>query len=459
MRADTLRTWLDHLQQTDRLAVINRQVSLDFELAAVAKHLDGKKAAYFTSVGGHQIPVVAGVASTRQMFAEACETTNYELIQKLNEAVENPRPYSEVDKSEATVKENVFLEDIDLMKMLPMPVHHEEDAGNYVTAGLFIVRDPKTRKQNVSIHRLQVAGKDKFTALILARHTHHIHQQAEERYEPLECAVVIGVDPVTMLASQASTVFGVDELEIACALREEPLPVVRCETVDIDVPAHAEIVIEAKILPHEREPEGPFGEFPKYYGRRSDKEVVQVTAITHRDDPIFHTIIPAGYEHLLLGGIPREASLLETVRQTVPTVRAVHMTLGGTCRYHAAISIKKDAEGQGKNAVFAALANSFDIKHVFVVDEEVDIFDPEEVEWALATRFQADRDLIVVHGAEGSKLDPSSDNGVSSKMGFDCTVPLDSESFDYLRVRIPGYEEIKLEDYLDPNPSAVGFET
>ena len=459
MKADTLRTWLDHLQQTDRLAVIDRQVSLDFELAAVAKHLDGKKAAYFTDVEGHQVPVVAGVASTRQMFAEACEATNYELVEKFNEAVENPRPYSEVDKSEATVKENVFQEDIDLMQMLPMPVHHEEDAGNYVTAGLFIVRDPETRKQNVSIHRLQVAGKDKFTALILARHTHHVQSQAEERDEPLECAIVIGIDPVTMLACQASTPFGVDELEIAGALREEPLPVVRCETVDIDVPAHAEIVIEAKIPPHVREPEGPFGEYPKYYGPRSDKEVVQVAAITHRNDPIFHTIVPAGYEHLLLGGIPREASLFETVRQAVPTVRAVHMPPGGTCRYHAVVSIKKTVEGQGKNAVFAALANSFDIKHVFVVDEEVDIFDPEEVEWALATRFQAERDLIVVHGAEGSKLDPSSDSGLSSKMGFDCTVPLDSEPFRYMRIQIPGYDEVGIEDYLNPNPATVGFET
>lgn len=459
MKADTLRTWLEHLEQSERLAVIDRQVSLNFELAAVAKHLDGKKAAYFTNVEDYEIPVVAGVASTRRMFAEACETTDYGLIQRYTEAVQKPRECSHVEKSEATVKENILLDDIDLMKMLPIPVHHEEDSGNYITAGLFIVRDPETRKQNVSIHRLQVAGKDKFTALILARHTHHVHKQAEGRDEPLDCAIVIGVDPVTILASQASTAFGVEELEISSALREEPLPVVRCETVDIDVPAHAEIVIEARILPHEREPEGPFGEFPKYYGHRSDKEVIQVTAITHRNDPIFHTIIPAGYEHLLLGGIPREASLFQMVRQTVPTVKAVHMTPGGTCRYHAAISIDKTVEGQGKNAVFAALANSFDIKHVFVVDEDVDIFDAEEVEWALATRFQAERDLIVVHGAEGSKLDPSADDGVSSKMGFDCTVPLDSEPFDYLRVRIPGYEEIELEDYLDPNPAPVEFGT
>lgn len=457
MRADTLRTWLDHLQRTDRLAVIDRRVSLEYELAAVAKRLDGKKAAFFPNVEDYKIPVVAGVASTRQMFAEACQTTNYDLIERFTEAAANPRSCSHVDKSRATVKENIISEDIDLMKMLPIPMHHEEDSGNYITAGLCIVRDPETRKQNVSIHRLQISGKDRLGALILARHTHHLQQRAEERNEPLECAIVIGVDPVTMLASQASTPFGVDELEIASALREEPLPIVRCETVDIDVPAHAEIVIEAKILPHVREPEGPFGEFPKYYGPRSDKEVLQVTAITHRNAPIFHTIIPAGYEHLLLGGIPREASLFQTVRQAVPTVRAVHMTPGGTCRYHAAISIKKTVEGQGKNAVFAALANSFDIKHVFVVDEGVDIFDPEEVEWALATRFQAERDLIVVHGAEGSKLDPSADNGVSSKMGFDCTVPLNSEPFKYLRVRIPGYDEIELEDYLSPDPATVEF--
>ncbi|WP_273889427.1 UbiD family decarboxylase [Rubrobacter naiadicus] len=457
MKADTLRTWLNYLRTTDRLAVIDRRVSLEYELAAVAKHFDGKKAALFTNVEDYEIPVVAGAASTRQMFAEACETTDYGLVQKFAEAAENPRPCLPVDRSAAPVKENVILKDIDLMETLPIPVHHEEDAGNYITAGLFIVRDPETRKQNVSIHRLQVAGKDKFTALILARHTHHLHRQAEERGEPLECAIVVGADPVTMLASQASTPFGVDEMEIASALREKPLPVVRCETVDIDVPAHAEIVIEARILPHVREPEGPFGEFPKYYGPRSDKEVVQVSAITHRNNPIFHTIIPAGYEHLLLGSIPREASLIDMVRQTVPTVRAVHMTPGGTCRYHAVISIKKTAEGQGKNAIFAAFANTFDIKHVFVVDEDVNIFDPEEVEWALATRFQAERDLIVVHGAEGSKLDPSADKGVSSKMGFDCTIPLDSEPFKYRRIKIPGYEEIELEDYLSSNQTAFDF--
>ncbi|WP_458352401.1 UbiD family decarboxylase domain-containing protein [Peribacillus frigoritolerans] len=132
------------------------------------------------------------------------------------------------------------------------------------------------------------------------------------------------------------------------------MEVVRCETVDIDVPAYAEIVLEGKILPQVREPEGPFGEFPKYYGPRSGKEVIEITAVTHRNNPIFYTIVPAGYEHLLLGGIPREESLFQSIRQTVPSVKAVHMNPGGTCR-HAIVSINKRNEGEAKNAIFAAL--------------------------------------------------------------------------------------------------------
>ncbi|GIM45407.1 hypothetical protein DNHGIG_09560 [Collibacillus ludicampi] len=453
MKAKTFRTWLEYLESVGRLAVIGKKVGLEFELAAVAKKLDGKKAVYFTQVEEYTVPVVSGICSTREDFAEALDTDPYGIIPKFTKAVDSPVPCRHVEREQAPVKENIIRENIDLMKLFPIPVHHEKDSGNYITAGLFIVRDPVTRKQNVSIHRLQVSGKDKLGALLLPRHTFHLYKQAEEEGRPLECAIVIGVDPVTLLASQASTPFGVDELEIASALRGEPLEVVRCETVDIDVPAYAEIVLEGKILPHVREPEGPFGEFPKYYGPRSDKEVVQITAVTHRNHPIFYTIVPAGYEHLLLGGIPREASLFQSIRQTVPTVKAVHMSPGGTCRYHAIVSIKKRNEGEGKNAIFAALANSFDIKHVVVVDEEVDIFNMEEVEWAIATRFQAERDLVVIHGAQGSKLDPSTDNGVGSKMGLDCTVPLNSEPMRYLRIRIPGYDEIHLEDYISPETS------
>jgi 2,5-furandicarboxylate decarboxylase 1 len=460
MRAKTLRTWLQYLQSKGRLAVIDKNISLQFEVAALSKKLDGKKAAFFTNVEDYSIPVVSGICSSREDFSEALETNQYELIQKFTDAVASPTPYHQVSREAAPVKENMILEDIDLMKMLPIPVHHEKDSGNYITAGLFIVRDPVTRKQNVSIHRLQVSEKNKLGVLLLPRHTFHLYKQAEEAGRALECAIVIGVDPVTLLASQASTPYGIDELEIAGTLRGEPLEVVRCETVDIDVPASAEIVLEGKILPHVREPEGPFGEFPKYYGPRSNKEVVEITAVTHRNNPIFYTIVPASYEHFLLGGIPRESSLLQTIRQTVPGVKAVHMSPGGTCRYHAVVSIKKRNDGEAKNAILAALANSFDIKHVVVVDEDVDIFNMEEVEWAIATRFQAEKDLVLVYGSQGSKLDPSTKEGVGSKMGLDCTVPLNSEPMRYLRINIPGYNELNVEDFVNSEAvlPAVNFE-
>lgn len=445
----SLRTWLDYLKGKEELAVIDKRVSLEFELAAVTKKLDGQKAVLFTRVEDYEIPVVAGTASTRKQFADALDVTEKELIHKFLQAVDSPIPCQPIDSSEAPVHENVIIgEEVDLMKLFPIPVHHEKDSGHYITAGLAIAKDPVTGKQNVSIHRLQVSGKNRLGALILPRHLYNFYKNAEETGRPLEIAIVIGVDPVMLLASQAIAPLGQDEMEISGALKGEAEKVVKCKTVDIMVPAHAEIVLEGRILPHVREPEGPFGEFPKYYGPKSDKEVIEVTCVTHRNQPIYQTIVPATYEHLLLGAIPREASLLRSIRNTVPTVSGVHLTLGGTCRYHLVVSMKKRNDGEPKNVMFAAFAGHYDVKHVVVVDDEIDIFNMEEVEWAIATRFQADKDLLVVHGALGSKLDPSTDNGVSSKLGFDCTVPLNTKPLEFERIRIPGLEDIKIENYL-----------
>jgi 2,5-furandicarboxylate decarboxylase 1 len=449
MTVPTLRAWLRRLREEDLLAVVSRPVDPRFELAAVTRRLDGRRAAWFARVGDVGVPVVAGVACTRSMLAAACGTNEAGLVDRLLEAEARPRPCAEVPPSEAPVQERVVREGIDLMRLLPVPVHHEKDGGHHVSAGLCVVRDPITRVQNVSIHRLQVAGPDRFTALVLPRHTDQLYRAAEARGEPLECAIVIGADVATILASQSHVPFGVSELEVASALHDEPLPVVRCRTVDVDVPAAAEIVIEGRIVPHARLPEGPFGEFPRYYGPLSDKHVIDVTAITHRERPIFHDILPAGREHLLLGAVPREASLLRGLRRTFPAVRAVHMTPGGSCRFHAVVSMEKRQEGQARNVILATLANNFDIKHVWVVDADVDVFDAEAVEWALATRFQADRDVVLVGGAQGSRLDPSADEGVSAKLGFDCTVPLGAEPGRYEVIRIPGAGAIDLDDYVD----------
>jgi 2,5-furandicarboxylate decarboxylase 1 len=310
--------------------------------------------------------------------------------------------------------------------------------------------------QNVSINRIQVHGPDRMAILLLPRHLYAFQKAAEEAGDALDVAVAIGVDPLTMLASQAITPIDHDELEIAGALHGAPLPVVTCVTSGVHVPAFAEIVIEGRILPNVREPEGPFGEFPKYYSAKEAREVIEVTAVTHRRDPVFHTIVPAEMEHLLLGGIPREATLLAHLRRSHPGVTDVHLSVGGVCRYHLWVQFEKKREGEAKNVILCAFGAHYDIKQVVVVDTDVDVHDPAEIEWAIATRFQADRDLVVIEGAQGSPLDPSTTvgqpadapphlQGVSAKMGLDATRPVVYPEHVFTRVRIPGQDTVELD--------------
>jgi 2,5-furandicarboxylate decarboxylase 1 len=266
---------------------------------------------------------------------------------------------------------------------------------------------------------------------------------------PLEVAVAVGVDPFTLLASQAILPFGVDELEVASALRSSaPLKLARCASVDLEVPADSEIVFEGIIDPARTRVEGPFGEFPRYYSPEAPRPVLKLRAICFRKDPFFYSILPASREHVLLGAIPREASILADVQRAVPSVRAVHLPYGGTCRYHLVISLAKQNEGEARTAMLAAMANNADIKHVVVVDEDIDIFDMEQVEWAMATRFQGDRDLLVIPKTQSSPLDPSSPEGVGTKLGLDATAPLGSLQKEFRPISIPGYQEINPEEYL-----------
>ena len=205
-------------------------------------------------------------------------------------------------------------------------------------------------------------------------------------------AVAIGVDPFTLLASQAILPFGVDELEVANAMRgSSPLKLARCTTIDLEVPVDSEIVLEGVIDAFDTRVEGPFGEFPRYYSPEAARPTFTLKAICHRDKPIYYSILPAAREHLLLGAIPREASILASVQRAVPAVKAVHLTYGGTCRYHLIVGLDKGHEGEARMAMLAAMANNADIKHVVIVDKDIDIFDMEQVEWALATRFQGDQ--------------------------------------------------------------------
>jgi 2,5-furandicarboxylate decarboxylase 1 len=421
-------------------------IGLKFELAALAKRLDGVQATLFPRPGGHRIPVLSGLVSNRQWMAEAMAVEPAQMLSRFQDAALNPLPWREV---EAAPAQEVVHRDVDLAALLPLPTHNEYDSGPYITAGLMIARNPATGKQNVAIHRCQLSGPNRLGVLLLPRHTHMFYEIAEQAGEPLPVAIAISVDPLTLLASQAIAPLDADELEIAGALHGRPLPVVKCLTSDLRVPAEVEIVVEGHLLPQVREPEGPFGEFPQYYGEPADRHVIEVEAVTHRRDALFHTIVGGGLEHLLLGAIPREATLLAHLRRSFPNVRDVHLSRGGVCRYHLYVQIAKRQDGEAKNVMLGAFAGHYDVKQVIVVDEDVNIHDPTEVEWAVATRFQADRDLVIISESQGSKLDPSTRNGVGAKMGLDATKPLSAGEMAFKRIRVPGEDMVDIEAALE----------
>lgn len=457
-----LRPWLAHLAHTNRLLATKKNIPLKHELAAIAKNLDGKSAVFFPSPDGHAIPVVSGFMSSRSWIAEAMGVSESDLLNAFRLGADNPLPCHLVQEAPC---QEVVHQEFDVRTLLPVPTHSEHDSGPYITAGLVIAKNPKTGIQNVSINRIQVNSKDRMAVLILPRHLHAFQQAAEEMNQPLPVAVVIGVDPLTLLASQAIAPIDSDELEIAGALHGTPLEVVKCLSNDVVVPANAEIVIEGHIPPKVRELEGPFGEYPKYYSSQEKRQIIVVDMVTHRKDPIFHTIVPAELEHLLLGSIPREATILSYLRRSFPGVLDVHLSLGGVGRYHLYVQIKKTHEGLPKNVISGAFSSHYDVKHVVVVDEDVDVHDPAQVEWAIATRFQAKRGLVVIHDAQGSVLDPSTTvglpvdkdgiipaqfQGMSSKMGLDATKPLAYEGYVFTKVKIPGEDSINLDVVLDP---------
>ncbi|GGF70059.1 hypothetical protein GCM10007301_32260 [Azorhizobium oxalatiphilum] len=447
-----LRSWLSTLAARDDLAVARENLSLIDELAAVAKRTERDKAVLFPRPGGHDIPVVVNLFTQRAWVADALGVSEDDLLPSFLAAARDPLPWTEVEQAPA---QEVVHTDVDLLKLLPIPKHNELDSGPYITAALLIARNPVTGIQNVSIHRCQVSGPNRIGVLLLPRHTLAYLRMAEQADKGLEIALVIGVHPACLLASQAIAALDEDEMEIAGALLGAPLEMVKCRTNEVRVPGHAEIVIEGRILPKVKEPEGPFGEFPQYYGPRAPREVIEVDAVTHRRDAIFHTIVGGSFEHLVLGGVPREATLLQHLKRSFPNVLDVRLTRGGTCRYHLVVKIDKTNEGEPKNIIMGAFGGHYDIKQVVVVDKDVDISSADEIEWAIATRFQADRDMVLVAGALGSKLDPSAEDGISAKLGFDATAPLSDDPLSFRRIRVKGEEAVDLSVALVKNPEAA----
>jgi len=444
-----LRTFLDQVKRDNRddLLVVSREVDPAFEITAITAKLEQeakrRPIILFEKVKGTKFPVLTNLHAGRSRLATAIHAKPEEMQRAYLGAMEKPIPPKLVAK--CPVKEVILTGDkIDLYK-LPQILHHQEDAGPYITAAISFAKDPNGDTWNCAYNRLMIKDRDTTSIhLTLAKHLWEFQRAAEAQGKALPVAFAIGVHPAIALGCLAIGSIDEDERAIMGGLLGEPLELVKCETSDLLVPAHAEMIIEGEILPHERTAEGPFGEFTGYSLGERQREVFKVRAITHRRDAIFQDITVGHLDHLMLSTTPIEANLYRAVRAMVPTVKAVRVPAPFTCY----VSIEQRISGQAKNAILAVLGADLYMKRVVVVDHDVDVFNDRQVNWAIATRCQPDRDIAIITNARGSDLDPSTkEDGNTAKWGVDATAKPSLAAFTP-RHRVPRevWQRINLKD-------------
>jgi 2,5-furandicarboxylate decarboxylase 1 len=424
----SFRASLDRMAERGRLLAYTAPIASRLAVAGVLKQRDRGPALMFTAVDDYDIPVVGNLLCCK----ENCEAAFGLDVPGIRSAIERafsaPLPPRTVERAPA--QEHVHTHDIDLERLLPVLFHTAEDAGRFVTAGVVIVRDPETGVYNASYHRLQLIAPNR-TAIKLdyGRHLRLAFERAKRMGVPLPIVVCIGADfalQYTAATMGSQMPEHADELAAAGAFCGRPLAVAKAVTQNLLVPADTEIVLEGHILPDEIVKEGPFGEFVGYLSPADDAPVVEVTAVTHRNRPLYQVINGYSLETTMLRKYVLETSLLKVLRAAVPIVVDAEMTDGGLHRFHAVLQVKKSTpqhEGLQRNAILAAFGALKDLDLVIAVDHDIDIRDPRDVEYALATRMEASRDLFVIPDARGHEYVRIGRDGIRAKVGIDATVP------------------------------------
>lgn len=421
-----LQSCIEFLAQSKDLVTIENLVDSKYELAGVAREFEGRQTVLFKKIKDYECPVFTGLYWNRSILAKIFGCPAERLPFLFSEAVaswqNNPVAPVVLENGPAT---EVIMEVPDL-RQLPVPVHALADGGPYFDCSVVIAKDPDTGVRNLSIHRIMVTGPRRMTMLMdVGRHLRDYYERAERKGKPLEITISNGIDPTVYIASVvpgSAAPIDTDELGIASALLGRPVELVKSRTVAVEGVANAQFIIEAEILPDIREDEGPFGEVAGYYGKQAKRWVVNVKSISHRKAPVFQTLLP-GKEVFNSVGLMGEANVFNLVSRQVPGIKGVYLSHGGGGFYHAVVQIKKVYEGTQRNAVLATLAAFPSLKQVIVVDDDVDIYDPEDVEWAMCTRFNPATDIILVNNAFGHELNPVTKNGLTAKVGFDATTP------------------------------------
>ncbi len=401
------------------------------EMAALLRAMPANgPAVLFGNVTGYpNARVIGNLVASRQRVAKALGTTESELAATYLERTRQGIAPRQTD--DAPVKEVRHLAPFDLGKLLPVLTHYAGDGGPFITTGVVLCRDPATGRRGMGIHRMMVKGGTRLGILLANPPLSAFHAAAEAAGKPLDIAVALGVEPALLIAAVVkSGPQGPDKMDLAGALRGAPVELVRAESVAVDVPARAEIVIEGRVLPGVREIEGPFGENTGYYFSNLSP-VVEVTAITHRRDFIYPALCPWTADVDSLLSLAAGTELLGQLRTQMAGIADLDLTTG-TCGFTAVIALAKARPTEVRRLIHLALSMDKRLKLVTVVDDDVDIRDPREVSWALATRFQPDRDTVILSGMEGYVIDPSC-GGTGSRMGMNATRGSGSE-FDKITI-------------------------
>ena len=433
MSTQSLRSFVAAYEEAhpDEVVRVREPVSLEHDVMALVLEYERRRRwpiLLFEHVAGHDIPLVANVVASRRALAFALGVPEGQLAAEYARRI--TEPVKPVVVSDAPFRERALTGDALDLRALPIPVYFPGDAGRYLTAGMLVARDPETGVETEGYHRFQLKGRDRMgVSLHSRRRMFEYQRRAEARGEPLPCAVVLGLHPLVSMGSLAYPPSDVGKFSVVGALLGEPLEVAPCTTIDLQVPAAAEIVIEGEILPGVREPEGPFGEFTGYFSRRSTEHVFVARAVAMRARPWFQSIGSgrAG-DHITTLGLVREAEIRNALTRVIPNVTGVHVPLSGTSSFTAYVAIRQSRPGEAKHVIPIALGVDHYLKLVIVVDDDIDVFDESDVLWAVATRMQADRDLVVIAGSLGAMLDPSADDrGITAKLGIDATRPFGRE--------------------------------
>ncbi len=438
-----LRNYISQIKKNKDLKIVKTKVSTKFEIAGITAKADGSHAVLFENIKESNFNLVANLVGTRKRFALAVGGTEDNIHQKIISAIKKA-------KKPKTIPSGKFMENKSKnIFSMPIVTHFEKESGPFITSSIAYVKNPETKKQNSSFHRLMPIDKTHFSIrMVEGRHLHRCFIDAKEHGDDLKIALTVGVHPAISIAGAYQAEWGKDEIDIANSLLNGKLTLAKLPFTGLSVPSGAEIVMEGRILHDKTHPEWMV-EMLQTYDHKRSQPVFELENLYFRNNPIFHDVLSGYSEHRFLMGMPIESKLNGELKKSYSQTRQISMTNGGCNWLHAVVQIKKKNESDPKKIIKKAFESHRSLKQVIIVDEDIDPNNAESVEYAMATRFQADKDLIIIKNVRGSSLDPSSDQKKlrTAKMGIDATRSLSKRPEGFELARIPKLDNIKLEKY------------